>query len=258
MNIEHDKRDNVHAQIAHNLFNLAKNHALRVVKKATIESVLKTPIKLQQHAKDGRRSGITIAEAREAIDAVVKRQSMAKRAAAKVRANRTRYYNWNVPSNRIMMMRNLYSGWVADKLERNRRYALAYPVSQAFTHGETDVEWTTKVEDCGIVVKSWMDWDVYSKGTRFPAKIFDVTIKAKRVTKHELPDQSRMFDGALILHSAKCAVDSNCNVWEVVLAKKSRGVSWKTEPCFIAEFNGDFAVGKTVKAAVGKLQRKVA
>ena len=146
---------------------------------------------------------------------------------------------------------------LAKILDNRRKLEIETFFSGCFTNGKTHISWVDN-NYLGIHVDNWENWDGYSRQTKFPMKIWSISINAQKMLKKDMPGGRRIIDGLLTLSALQIpSQDGENRVWKAVWGRKAKGVNWKVENGYIVEgIDGEITHGKTIKTAIATLKRR--
>ena len=145
---------------------------------------------------------------------------------------------------------------LAEQLDEDRRHDLRRAFD-TFANGSIPVHWVDSLDDCGVAVDSALDWDGYSKSTRYPMKLWTVRVRALRMQRADLPGGERVVDGLVTLGAEGIpSPDGETRAWRAVWAVKRRGVDWDIAQGIMVQHGEDVVHGRDLRTAMRTLRAR--
>ncbi len=117
---------------------------------------------------------------------------------------------------------------------------------------------TDHVEEVGVSQSSYLDWDYYSKATRYPKKVVETTITIPAGWRRRVQAQGiALIGGLLTLDAELIRDDTNVRTFAAAWLAHGRGYHLSVVEGFIAVGEGEAYHASTLKKAVSGLARKL-
>lgn len=204
------------------------------------------------------RGGLSLTAAREACE-------LAAREAGQARAARKRRHDGKTHGARTGRLPVLLPKHTpAVRLATLRRAAILTTYRRAYRtpaagHGDEDVILTTDPAAVGVSQDQSLDWDMYSKSTRYPGQITDTTLTVpadwrRRVQAHGLD----LVDGMMCLDAARIeGAPEGVQLWAAIWIEQGRGYIVTARRGIIARQGLTSYHGADIAAALAGLRRKL-
>ena len=145
------------------------------------------------------------------------------------------------------------------QLRLERAQDVVAPFENSFANGTASVQWTKNLAECTVEINSSLNWDGYSKSTKYPMTQWTVSITAQYLPRQRLPNGDRILHGLITLGAVP--IDGSelgaDEAWRVVWARKRRGVHWQVEHRHIARIGAEFAHGHNLTRAIATLRTRI-